>query len=186
MQKANSGGKTSFPSGVFSFCMLFFASLKNRITHYLEVALRFSTRGLRCSRSFGLRPPSNPCRSASNIQVKTSFPSGVFSFCMLFFASLKNRITHYLEVALRFSTCGLRCSRSFGLRPPSNPCRSASNIQVKTSSPAGVFSFCILFFASPKNRITHYLEVAVANAPARSGCALRRILAGLPFFCFKN
>ena len=31
-------------------------------------------------------------------------------------------ITHFPEVALRFSTCGLRCSRSFGLRPPSNPC----------------------------------------------------------------
>ena len=37
----------------------------------------------------------------------------------------KMGITHFPEVALRFSTCGLRCSRSFGLRPPSNPYRSA-------------------------------------------------------------
>ena len=95
--------------------------------------------------------------------------------------------------------CNGSTSDSGSLCRGSNPCRSAIFFAIKTDtfvihekkSNSGSenkifirsfsFWFCS-FFAMQKMWITHYWEVAVAFAPARSGCALRRILAGLPFF----
>ena len=53
-------------------------------------------------------------QKANSVWVNVVSPPEFFLFANSFFASPKNRITHFEGVALRCSTCGLRCSRSSG------------------------------------------------------------------------
>ena len=70
-------------------------------------------------------PVRNPCKKQLLTLANFDLPVRSFSFCCGVFALAKTGLLTYWRLPCASRPCGLRCSRSFGLRPPSNPCRSA-------------------------------------------------------------